>query len=206
MERCLQEAALQGDPVDRQSLEQLRPETFSSILILADDSEHLELWRENGHSIADADSRCLASLLLLRDIQSSRVHYGNARQSGQCLLVRSLAISRGGLVANRALFAVLVPMTMTQTGQRSWFDTGSKPVENACWSDSLMGAVQRTVIISEILDSRTRHLIQVAMRLTRPLTAAAVILLRIHRCSTASRKMVSFGVVLTAALGGRGCE
>ena len=50
---------------------------------------------------------------------------------------------------------------MGQTAQRNWFDGGaSKHPENASWSDNLMGAVQRTVIISEILDSRTRHLIQ----------------------------------------------
>lgn len=143
-----QDAALQGDPVDRHSLEQLRPEGFSSILILADDTEHWvdksELGR--GESIADADSRCLASLLLLRDIQSSRMHYGsNTRQS------------------------VLMPMA--QTAQRTWFESSNKltgkPAEtgSSSWSDNLMGAVQRTVIISEILDSRTRHLIQ-GMRLS----------------------------------------
>ena len=76
----MQEPALQGDPVDRQSLEQLRPESFSSILILADDTE---VWNMgSGANITDADSRCLASLLLLRDIQSSRMHFNNARMSG----------------------------------------------------------------------------------------------------------------------------
>ena len=52
-------------------------------------------------------------------------------------------------------------MPMAQTSQRSWFDSSSKHMETGSWSDNLMGAVQRTVIISEILDSRTRHLIQV---------------------------------------------
>lgn len=36
----LQEEALQGNPVDRTSLELLRPESFSSILILADNTEY----------------------------------------------------------------------------------------------------------------------------------------------------------------------
>jgi hypothetical protein len=52
---------------------------------------------------------------------------------------------------------------MAQTSQRSWFDSSSKHMETSSWSDNLMGAVQRTVIISEILDSRTRHLIQVPL-------------------------------------------
>ena len=92
-----QEPALQGDPVDRQSLEQLRPETFSSVLILADNSEHWSVHPKYSSNIADADSRCLASLLLLRDIQSSRMHFGNTRQSGGLSLV-SLLLSRSPTV------------------------------------------------------------------------------------------------------------
>ena len=81
----LQEAALQGNPVNRSFLEALRPESFSSILILADDTEQWAGLAEHGcaDNLADADSRCLASLLLLRDIQSSRMHYSNTRQSSK---------------------------------------------------------------------------------------------------------------------------
>ena len=81
----LQEATLQGNPVNRSSLEALRPEGFSSILILADDTEQWAALAEHGcaDNLADADSRCLASLLLLRDIQSSRMHYSNTRQSSE---------------------------------------------------------------------------------------------------------------------------
>jgi len=82
-EGLVQEEALQGNPVDRTSLEALRPESFSSILILADNTEYWQRLTDQGatDNMADADSRCLASLLLLRDIQSSRMHYGNTRQS-----------------------------------------------------------------------------------------------------------------------------
>ena len=52
-------------------------------------------------------------------------------------------------------------MPMAQTAQRNWFDSSTvSKKEDTSWSENLMGAVQRTVIISEILDSRTRHLIQ----------------------------------------------
>ena len=148
--RHMQEAELEGDPVNRMRLEQLHPERFSSVLILADESARVSAsvqvrvhsrgprpaahhhcllisWRIRisgsqiprfaplstpgrmphqllkacvtrcaskdhnsatqplrvlqvssvGASIADADSRCLASLLLLRDIQSTRMPLTN---------------------------------------------------------------------------------------------------------------------------------
>lgn len=46
-------------------------------------------------NMADADSRCLASLLLLRDIQSSRMHYGNTRQSSEAFPVVHEVEGRG---------------------------------------------------------------------------------------------------------------
>ncbi|GAB2253999.1 hypothetical protein Droror1_Dr00021808 [Drosera rotundifolia] len=55
----------EGNAVIRRHLENLPVETFDSILILAD--EFLE------HSIVHSDSRCLATLLLIRDIQSKRI-------------------------------------------------------------------------------------------------------------------------------------
>lgn len=79
-----QDPDLEGDPVDRRRLEQLHPERFSSILILADDSASVAATVGKNlepASIADADSRCLASLLLLRDIQSTRMPMGHSRLS-----------------------------------------------------------------------------------------------------------------------------
>ena len=52
----------QGELVSRARLEELRPENFSAILILADES--------GSGAIVDADSRSLAVQLLLRDIQA----------------------------------------------------------------------------------------------------------------------------------------
>lgn len=60
------EDQLVGDMIDRKKLEALRPETFTSILILAG-------YNSRGTSIADADSQTLAALLLIRDIQRSRL-------------------------------------------------------------------------------------------------------------------------------------
>lgn len=66
--------------MNRARLEQLHPERFSSVLILADDAARVSSTvaaKASGPSIADADSRCLASLLLLRDIQSTRMPLSN---------------------------------------------------------------------------------------------------------------------------------
>ena len=66
--------------MNRTRLEQLHPERFSSVLILADDAARVvpaNVKSPHGSSIADADSRCLASLLLLRDIQSTRMPLTN---------------------------------------------------------------------------------------------------------------------------------
>jgi len=53
---------LQGELVSRKNLEALNPQQFSSILLLADSTA--------ASGITDADSRNLATLLLLRDIQA----------------------------------------------------------------------------------------------------------------------------------------
>eukprot|EP00803_Ostreobium_quekettii_P011333 evm.model.scf_769.2 EVM.evm.TU.scf_769.2 scf_769:22581-30531(-) len=100
--------SLEGDLVSRKKLSSLDPGSFSSILILADESA-------NGANIADADSRNLTTLLLLRDI-------------------------------------------MMKTN-------GCKPApKHSRWpSLEMIQTVSRqagTVIISEILDSRTKNLIQ----------------------------------------------
>lgn len=67
-----QDEKLKGDLVTRKKLENLDPASFSSILILADESA-------TGNFIADADSRNLATLLLLRDIM---VKSNEAQQLG----------------------------------------------------------------------------------------------------------------------------
>ena len=65
--------------------------------------KHVELWRDTagwvlqvssvGASIADADSRCLASLLLLRDIQSTRMPLTNkSMHACRPLLLRCTAV------------------------------------------------------------------------------------------------------------------
>jgi hypothetical protein len=53
---------LEGELVSRKNLEALNPQQFSSILLLADSTA--------ASGITDADSRNLATLLLLRDIQA----------------------------------------------------------------------------------------------------------------------------------------
>ena len=125
LKRCptVQEESLQGNPVDRHSLEQLRPESFSSILILADDTEHWDMNTSslNTANIADADSRCLASLLLLRDIQSSRMHYGSARQTGMdcrtlpvklCLTYYKACLKSGKSHAKSMVYMHHAPLSM----------------------------------------------------------------------------------------------
>ncbi|KAK9820268.1 hypothetical protein WJX72_008313 [[Myrmecia] bisecta] len=108
---------VEGDPVNRKRLEELKPESFTSVLILADEAATYNA--ASGLNVADADSRNLASLLLLRDIQTKRMQY--ARDA-------TLSLQR---------------------------TTSSGP-----WYDNMQSAVRHTVIISEILDARTRHLVQ----------------------------------------------
>ena len=47
------------------------------------------------------------------------------------------------------------------------------------WYDNMEGAVRQTIIISEILDTRTRHLIQVPLQL--PLAVAHCFCVEVHR-------------------------
>lgn len=68
-----------GDLVTRKKLENLDPSSFSSILILADESA-------TGQFIADADSRNLATLLLLRDIMVKKDQLGSDVSGVECLV------------------------------------------------------------------------------------------------------------------------
>ena len=65
---------LEGELVSRAGLQALHPEQFSSILILADQSALFGgLQSGGGSEVMDADSRSLAALLLLRDLQARRM-------------------------------------------------------------------------------------------------------------------------------------
>lgn len=63
---------MEGELVSRKRLEELAPEQFSSILILADESATFGTG-SNVDMAADSDSRNLATLLLLRDLQTKRM-------------------------------------------------------------------------------------------------------------------------------------
>ncbi|KAE8007940.1 hypothetical protein FH972_004495 [Carpinus fangiana] len=104
----------EGNAVIRRHLESLPLETFDSILILADES--LE------DSIVHSDSRSLATLLLIRDIQSKRLPFKDTKSAS----FRLSAFS------------------------------------HSSWICEMQQASDRSIIISEILDSRTRNLVSVS--------------------------------------------
>ncbi|KAL9314989.1 hypothetical protein ACSQ67_020441 [Phaseolus vulgaris] len=102
-----------GNAVIRRHLESLPLESFDSILILADESVE--------DSAIQADSRSLATLLLIRDIQARRLPY-----------VAMASQTHGGS-----------------------FSKGS-------WIGEMKQASDKTVIISEILDPRTKNLLSMS--------------------------------------------
>lgn len=79
---------MEGDLVHRKRLEELKPESFTSILILADEAARMGLSGQlaslasQSSNTADSDSRSLASLLLLRDIQTQNMAKGECMQQG----------------------------------------------------------------------------------------------------------------------------
>ncbi|PIN16988.1 hypothetical protein CDL12_10356 [Handroanthus impetiginosus] len=103
----------EGNAVIRRHLESLPLETFDSILILADESVE--------DSIVHSDSRSLATLLLIRDIQSKRLPYKDTKS---------------------------LPLRHSGFSQSSWIR-------------QMQQASDKSIIISEILDSRTRNLVSV---------------------------------------------
>lgn len=103
----------EGNAVIRRHLESLPLESFDSILILADESVE--------DSAIQADSRSLATLLLIRDIQARRLPY---------------------------------PAMASQAHGGS-FSKGS-------WIGEMKQASDKTVIISEILDPRTKNLLSMS--------------------------------------------
>ncbi|KAJ4851416.1 Ion channel dmi1 [Turnera subulata] len=104
----------EGNAVIRRHLESLPLETFDSILILADES--LE------DSIVHSDSRSLATLLLIRDIQLKRLPYRDTK-----------------------------PTSLRLSG-----------FSHSSWIREMQQASDKSIIISEILDSRTRNLVSVS--------------------------------------------
>ncbi|KAM6579044.1 hypothetical protein CsatB_030881 [Cannabis sativa] len=104
----------EGNAVIKRHLENLPLETFDSILILADES--LE------DSVVQSDSRSLATLLLIRDIQSKR-------------------------------------LPSKDTKSTSWRFAG---FSHSSWIREMQQASHKSIIISEILDSRTRNLVSVS--------------------------------------------
>ncbi|XP_059655344.1 ion channel CASTOR-like isoform X2 [Cornus florida] len=104
----------EGNAVIRRHLESLPLESFDSILILADESVE--------DSAIQADSRSLATLLLIRDIQAKRLPYREAMGS---------QVHRGS------------------------FSQGS-------WIGEMQQASDKSVIISEILDPRTKNLLSMS--------------------------------------------
>ncbi|KAI4369204.1 hypothetical protein MLD38_017676 [Melastoma candidum] len=104
----------EGNAVIRRHLESLPLESFDSILILADESVE--------DSAIQADSRSLATLLLIRDIQAKRLPY------------REATVNLGG---------------------RGSFSQGS-------WMGEMQQASDKSVIISEILDPRTKNLLSMS--------------------------------------------
>ncbi|EIE23062.1 hypothetical protein COCSUDRAFT_584, partial [Coccomyxa subellipsoidea C-169] len=119
---------VEGELVSRKRLEELAPEQFSSILILADEMATFGAG-SSSDGAADSDSRNLATLLLLRDLQTKRM--------GPQPLQRKSRSSE---------------MRIRPNGKQ------------AMWYDTMATAVKQTIIISEILDTRTRHLIQARPR------------------------------------------
>ncbi|KAL8143177.1 LOW QUALITY PROTEIN: hypothetical protein V2J09_016209 [Rumex salicifolius] len=103
-----------GNAVMRRHLDSLPLETFDSILILADES--LE------GSVVHSDSRALATLLLIRDIQAKRLPSRKTKVKA----VRHLTVS------------------------------------HSAWINEMQLASDKSIIISEILDSGTRNLVSVS--------------------------------------------
>ncbi|KAI3697154.1 hypothetical protein L6452_29950 [Arctium lappa] len=104
----------EGNAVIRRHLESLPLESFDSILILADESVE--------DSAIQADSRSLATLLLIRDIQAKRLPYREAKAF---------------------------------QGRKGSFSQGS-------WIGEMQQASDKSVIISEILDPRTKNLLSMS--------------------------------------------
>ncbi|GAQ84141.1 ion channel DMI1 chloroplast precursor [Klebsormidium nitens] len=178
-----------GNPVNRRHLETLPMEDFDSVLILAD--EDLE------DSVTAADSRSLATLLLIRDIQSRRLPKDLARfkadqhKQRRQIAEKALLRARSGSSSSSSI-AVPSPIAPLELSADSASSADSaqplsplypesfvkavepkkrssklsKREEGHSDQDSWIGKIQqasaRSIVISEILDSRTKDLVSVA--------------------------------------------
>ncbi|KAH7572981.1 hypothetical protein JRO89_XS03G0045700 [Xanthoceras sorbifolium] len=157
----------EGNAVIRRHLESLPLESFNSILILADESVE--------DSAIQADSRSLATLLLIRDIQfitcrSLIVHYLQEFFFSLFLswIVHFLLMMLEGILniahevelfalAFTILQAKRLPYRESKITQvhRGSFSQGS-------WIGEMQQASDKSVIISEILDPRTKNLLSMS--------------------------------------------
>lgn len=154
------ERMMQGEVVDRKRLEDLRPEQYTSILILSD-ADNL--------GTVDSDSRCIAVALLLRDIQSSRLaelamddrRDSTGMPAAEPQVLRS--VSSLGRLRN-AIGGVSFTSARGSSGSissvRSGAAGGSKRVQpSASMLRRLRQAKHQTVIIAEILDARAKRIV-----------------------------------------------
>ncbi|KAF7824304.1 ion channel CASTOR isoform X2 [Senna tora] len=130
----------EGNAVIRRHLESLPLESFDSILILADESVE--------DSAIQADSRSLATLLLIRDIQAI------GEETEICGTERLVHCGiRYGLTHVEAKRLPYEAMAGQSHGGS--FSKGS-------WIGEMKQASDRSVIISEILDPRTKNLLSMS--------------------------------------------
>ena len=109
---------VEGDLCSRRVIESLPLAEFNSIVILADE--------ESSSDITDKDSRALATLLLIRNIQTEMLKESGSRS----------------------------PPMRTESG------TIIPARRKSVWAEEMRNMTKECVVISEILDSRTRQLIQ----------------------------------------------
>ncbi|CAI5505042.1 unnamed protein product, partial [Closterium sp. Naga37s-1] len=155
-----------GNAVIRRHLESLPLETFDSILILADEGVE--------DSVINSDSRSLATLLLIRDIQSKRMPYevcfsgaparGPPRNAhivpGAAAAAAAAAFAAGGLGAAASGAGAGVGAGADGAAGPSGIGNGNG--NGGSWIRQMQKASQQSIVISEILDSRTRSLVAVS--------------------------------------------
>ncbi|KAK8939411.1 putative ion channel CASTOR [Platanthera guangdongensis] len=135
----------EGNAVIRRHLESLPLESFDSILILADESVE--------DSAIQADSRSLATLLLIRDIQGFRmdVNFLNYDLSQEIFCDHCTTREQNHTGMNIAKRLPFKEALVSQIHHGS-FSQGS-------WIGEMQQASDKSVIISEILDPRTKNLL-----------------------------------------------
>ncbi|CAI5469474.1 unnamed protein product [Closterium sp. Yama58-4] len=162
-----------GNAVIRRHLESLPLETFDSILILADEGVE--------DSVINSDSRSLATLLLIRDIQSKRMPYevcfsgAPARRSPRATRIVPAAAAAAA-AATAAFAAGGLGAAATGAGAGAGAGSGADGASGSSggggmggangnggsWIRQMQKASQQSIVISEILDSRTRSLVAVS--------------------------------------------